>query len=169
MRKDDSILLTRGSFLKRFRNQEIEFCKNYCQEKAFLVDSVLYICFHLHFSAACSSFVHQGDGLVDAILAEIQAGHVESGMGDVVAPVVGEPEEVQLGISRIPHVTSNINLTVDSMIGSEFRIPHIPVTGNLDIPMCIFSACTLKVSIYLLYNLRILECIGARVGYFCLF
>ena len=79
---------------------------------------------------------------MDAILAEIQAGHVESGMGDVVAPSVSEPEEIQLGISRIPHVTSNNNLTVDSMIGSEFRIPHIPATGNA-MP-CIFIRLPFK-------------------------
>ena len=110
--------------------------------------------------------MHQGEGLVDAILAEIQAGHVESGMGDVVAPSVAEPEEIQLGISRIPHVTSNNNLTVDSMIGSEFRIPHIPATGNLDFQMqchVYFTACTLIVQIYFLHNLRILECIGVKV------
>ena len=87
---------------------------------------------------------------------------MESGMGDVVAPSVAEPEEIQLGISRIPHVTSNNNLTVDSMIGSEFRIPHIPATGNLDFQMqhhVYLTAYTLN----FLHNLRILECIGARV------
>ena len=111
---------------------------------------------------------------MDAILAEIQAGHVESGMGDVVAPSVAEPEEIQLGISRIPHVTSNNNLTMDSMIGSEFRIPHIPATGNFAFQTQCYvylCACTLKVQRNFLHRLRILQCIGARDFYniFCLF
>ena len=91
-------------------------------------------------AAACSSFVQpaQPEGLVDALLVEIQAGRVEAGMGDVVVPSV-DSEENQLTISRIPHMNSNTNLTLDSMVGSEFRVTDIPVIGKLRIFISIKS------------------------------
>ncbi len=74
------------------------------------------------------------DGLVDALLAGVQAGRVTAALGDALAsppPTGGVPAAAD--ISRIPHVNASggADALRDSMVGSEFRIHHMPLTGEL--------------------------------------